>query len=169
MAPTRAAVRLAYYGVERRVPASLLLVTPEVWIANTVYGTLERTLGARVWLWIEPALEPAVRVLGVCRFRLILLDLMLREGFPGSVLRVLRQAAPQTPIALLAPRPGGAGLSIERRELGAAGWSRLSGALAVVPRGDPASLTRVVLQILGIPAARGPLDPRGDSDPAESG
>ena len=169
MPPTRAVVRLAYYGVERRAPATLLLITAEMGIANTVYGTLERALGARIWLWHEPALEPAVRVLGVCRFRLILLDLVLREGFPGSVLRVLRQVAPQTPIALLAPRPGGAGLSIERRELGAAGWSRLSGALAVVPRGDPASLTRVVLQMLGIPVARGLPDPPGDSDPVEPG
>lgn len=166
MPPTRAVVRLAYYGVERRVPACLLLITPEVGIANTVYGTLERALGARVWLWREPGLESAARVLAVCRFRLIVLDLMLREGFPGSVLRLVGQVAPQTPIILLAPRVGGAGLAIERRELGAAGWLRLSGALAVVPRRDPARLTRVVRHLLGMPATDGTLDPPGQTEPA---
>ena len=167
MPPTRAAVRLAYYGVERRVPAGLLLVTSEVGIANTVYGTLERTLGSRVWLWHEPALEPALRVLAVCRFRLILLDLVLREGFPGSVLRLLRQVAPQTPITLLAPRHGGAGLAIERRELGPAEWSRLSGTLTVVPRGDPVSLARVVLQVLGMHPGSGATPDPENRDPVE--
>jgi hypothetical protein len=160
---------VAYYGLERRVPASLLLITPDVGIANTVYGTLERALGARIWLWHEPALESAVRLLGVCRFRLIVVDLMLREGFPGSALRLLREVAPQTPIILLVPRDGGGGLTIERRKLGAAEWSRISRSLALVPRGDPTRLTRAVRETLGIPASGAAPDRPGGNEPVDPG
>ena len=90
-----------------------------------------------------------MRVLGVCRFRLILLDLMPADTMPGSVLRALKEAAPETPLVLLAVGAATA-LGIERAGLGAG--LRLSGATAVVLRGDAAALVRVVRQILATPA-----------------
>ncbi len=143
------------YSAERRVPASLLLITPAVELANTVHGTLERELGSRVWVWDEPAVEPALRVLGVCRFRLILLDLPAHTML-GSVLRALKEAAPETPLVLLAVGAATA-LGVERAGLGAA-RARLSGATAMVPRGDAEALVRAVRQILATPVAD-PPDP----------
>jgi CheY-like chemotaxis protein len=141
------------YSVERRVPASCLLITPAVELANTVYRTLERDLGARVWVWHEPAVEPAVRALGVCRFRLILLDMATTNVLPGSVLRALREAAPETPLVLLA---AGADtpLGIEQARLGE-GRARLAGAAAVVPHRNSAALIRAVRRILAMPAPSG--------------
>ena len=143
-------LRLASYGVERRVPASLLLITPMVEVANSVYCTLERALGARVWVWHEAAVEPAVRVLGACRFRLILLDSTLAGAMLGSALRAVKEAAPQTPLVLLAAAPE-TPLRIERKGLGDA-RARLAGATAVVPHGHPAALQRVARQILAMSA-----------------
>jgi len=137
------------YSVERRVPASCLLITPTVELANSVYGTLERDLGARVWVWQEPAVEPAVRALGVCKFRLILLDLMPAGTMLGSVLRAVKEAAPETPLVLLAAGPD-TPLRIERTGLGDA-RARLAGAAAVVPRGNAGALVRVVRRILAMP------------------
>jgi len=125
-------------------------------VANSVYCTLERALGARVWVWHEPAVEPAVRVLGVCRFRLILLDPTLAGAMLGSTLRAVKEAAPQTPLVLLATAPE-TPLRIERKGLGDA-RARLAGATAVVPRGDAGALVRVVRQILAAPAVN-PRDP----------
>ena len=93
-------VRIAY-SVERRTPASLLLVAAEIEVANMVYGTLERALGSRVCVLHEPTLGPALKLLAVCRFRLILLDLPLRTASPGSALRAIKTAAPDTPLVLL--------------------------------------------------------------------
>ena len=125
-------------------------------VANSVYCTLERALGARVWVWHEPAVEPAVRVLGVSRFRLILLDPTLAGAMLGSTLRAVKEAAPQTPLVLLATAPE-TPLRIERKGLGDA-RARLAGATAVVPRGDAGALVRVVRQILAAPAVN-PRDP----------
>ena len=138
------------YSVERRVPASCLLISPAVELANSVYGTLERELVSRVWVWHEPAVEPAVRALGVCKFRLIVLDLMPAGTMLGSVLRALKEAAPETPLVLLA---AGADtpLRIERKGLGDA-RARLAGATAVVPRANAAALVGVVRQILATAA-----------------
>jgi CheY-like chemotaxis protein len=142
------------YSIERRVPASILLITPAVELANTVYGALEHGLGSRVWIWHELATEPAVRILGACAFRLILLDVPLAGVRLGSVLRAIKQAAPTTPLALLA---AGAEtpLRIERHALGDA-RARLAGATAVVPRADPAALEQAVRQILAMPVTNPP-------------
>ena len=137
------------YSLERRLPASCLLITPAVDLANSVYGTLERELASRVWVWHEPAVEPAARALGVCRFRLILLDMATTNALPGSVLRALREAAPETPLVLLAVGAA-TPLGVERAELGAARL-RLSGATAVVPRGDAGALVRAVREMLAAP------------------
>jgi hypothetical protein len=141
------------YSLERRVPASLLLITPTVALANSVHGTLERELPSRVWVWHEPAVEPALRILGVCRFRLILLDLPAHTML-GSVLRALKDAAPETPLVLLAVGAATA-LGVERAGLGGA-RPRLSGATAVVPRGDAGALVRAVRGILATPVADPP-------------
>jgi hypothetical protein len=141
------------YSVERRVPASCLLITPALELANTVYGTLERDLGARVWVWHEPAVEPAVRALGVCKFRLILLDLMPADPTLGSVLRAVKEAAPETPLVLLATGPD-TPLGIEQARLGE-GRARLAGAAAVVPRRNSAALILAVRRILAMPAPSG--------------
>jgi len=142
-------VRIAY-SVERRTPASLLLVAAEIEVANMVYGTLERALGSRVCVLHEPTLGPALKLLAVCRFRLILLDLPLRTASPGSALRAIKTAAPDTPLVLLAPRANTA-LDIERAGLGDA-EGRVSSAVAVVPRAEPERLVRVVREVLGMPA-----------------
>jgi hypothetical protein len=141
------------YSVERRVPASLRLITPTVALANRVHGTLERELASRVWVSHEPAVEPALRVLGVCRFRLILLDLPAHTML-GSVLRALKEAAPETPLVLLAVGAGTA-LGVERAGLGGA-RPRLSGATAVVPHGDAGALVQAVRDVLATPVADPP-------------
>ena len=123
------------------MPASLLLVTPDLGLVDAVYGALDRTIGARVWIWHEPLAEPAVRVLCVCRFRLVLLDVTLVEAAPEWMLPSFKQAAPETPLALLGT------------ELGRRGAARplFYGAAATVPRADLASLVLVVRQILAGP------------------
>src|SRR5262249_37759143 len=142
-------------GVERRIPASLLLIAAEVDVANMVYGTLERALGSRVFLWHEPALAPALKVLAACRFRLILLDPPLRH--PGSALRAIKQVAPDVPLVLLASHANTA-LAVERRGLGEA-QARIAGAVAVVPRSEPDPLVRVVRKVLSMPDRSGGPDP----------
>ncbi len=134
---------------DRRLPASCLLITPSVQLANAVHGALARGLGSRVWIWQEPALEPGLRVLAACRFRLILLDLALADVRLGAVLRAIRRGAPRTPLALLAPGTE-TPLRLERKGMGEE-RARLAGAAAVVPRTDPAALERAVRRILGMP------------------
>src|SRR5690242_2158466 len=138
------------YSVDRRVPASLLLITPAVELANRVHGTLERELPSRVWVWHEPAVEPGLRVLSVCRFRVIVLDLMRADIMLGSLLRALKDAAPDTPLVLLAAGPATA-LGVERAALGSA-RARLAGAAAVLSRTDVGALVRAVREILATPA-----------------
>ena len=141
--------RSAAYHLDRRLPATCLLITPSVQLANGVRGTLTRGLSSRVWVWQEPALEPALRVLRACQFRLILLDLTLADARPGWALRALRRGAPQTPLALLAP---GAETPLQLEQLGmGVERARLAGAAAVVPQADPAALERAVRRILGMP------------------
>jgi len=142
------------YSLERRLPASSLLITPSVDLANSVYGTLERELASRVWVWQESSVESALRVLGVCRFRLILLDMAMAEALAGSVLRALKEVAPETPLILLAVGSA-TPLGIERAGLGAARL-RLSGATAVAPRGDAGALVRAVREILATPLPNPP-------------
>ena len=157
MGAAKAAMRLPTglaYSVERRVPASLLLITPTVAVANGVYGTLERGLGSQVWVWHELAAEPAVRILEACTFRLILLDVALAGVRLGSALRTVKQAAPTTPLVLLATSAE-TPLRIERHALGDA-RARLAGATAVVRHGDPAALEQAVRQILAMPATNAP-------------
>ncbi len=145
--------RSTAYHLERRLPATCLLITPSAQLAGSVHGTIARGIGPRVWIWHEPALEPALRVLRACRFRLILLDLTLADVHLGSALRALRRGAPHTPLALLA-----AGvetpLRLERKGMGDE-RARLAGAAAVVPQADPAALERAVRRILGVPPERG--------------
>lgn len=144
------------YSVERRIPASLLLIAGETEMANMVYGALERALGSRVCVWHEPAVASALKVLAACRFRLILLDLALGKAAPGALVRAIKRQAPDTPLALLLPRPATA-LAIELGPGEAA--ARLAGAIAVLPRSDPEPLVRVVRQVLAMPdRAVGPPD-----------
>lgn len=141
--------RSTAYHLDRRLPATCLLITSSVQLASSVHGVLARGLGTRVWIWHEPALEPAVRVLRACRFRLILLDLTLAEARPGSVLRALRQGAPRTPLALLSAG-GETPLRLERKGMGDE-RARLAGAAAVVPQTDPVALEQAVRRILAMP------------------
>lgn len=137
------------YHLDRRLPATCLLITPSLQLAGSVHGVLSRGIGSRVWIWQEAALEPALRVLRACEFRLILLDLTLADARPGSALRALRRSAPRTPLVLLV-----AGvetpLRLERKGMGDE-RARLAGAAAVVPQTDPAALERAVRRILGMP------------------
>jgi CheY-like chemotaxis protein len=137
------------HHLDRRLPASCLLITSSGALASSVQGTLARGLGSRVWIWQEPALEPALRALGACTFRLILLDLALADARLGTVLRALRRSAPRTPLVLLA---AGAAtpLGVERTGMGDE-RARLGGAAGVVPQTDPAAVERVVRRVLGLP------------------
>ena len=137
-------------GVERRMPASLLLIAAELPLANMVFGTLERALGVRVFVWHERALEPALRVLAACRFRLILLDVGPHPQVQGSVLRAIKTAAPDTPLALLRPAPT-TPLRVERRAMGA-DEPRLTGASASIVHNDPEALVATVRRLLGVPS-----------------
>lgn len=133
--------------IDRRAPASILLITPAHEVATRAYITLEREFGSRVWLCHEGALTPALHLLGACKFRLILLDPAIGTALPEAILGVVKQAAPETPLVVLA---GGADLPgpSDRAPLGTA---------AMVPRGSSAALLDVVRKILGFPApnARG--------------
>jgi CheY-like chemotaxis protein len=145
--------RSAAYHLDRRLPATCLLITESVQLASSVHGALSRGIGSRVWIWQEPAIEPALRVLYACQFRLILLDLTLADVRPGSALRALRRGAPHTPLALLSAGVD-TPLRLERKGMGDE-QARLAGAAAVVPQADPAALERAVRRILGMPPERG--------------
>jgi hypothetical protein len=96
-------------------------------------------------------------VLTTCRFRLILLDPALRLVSSWAVLRAIKKAAPDTPLALLIARPE----TPPGTELAALGdaEARLAGAGAVVPRGEPERPVRVVREVDDDPTPGGPSGP----------
>ena len=139
-------------GGDRWAPASVLLLAHQVSVGNAVRATLERAVGPRLWIWHEATLAPALKMVSVCRLRLILLDPVIPDVSPGLVLRALRQATPETPLVVLATRPD-TPLAVEQEELGTA-RARSAGAVAVVPWDHGEVLVRVVREVLGIPPGK---------------
>lgn len=79
---------------------AVLLVEHDANEADFVYSLFADILKADVWLWYESRLDPALKLLSIVQFRLILLDLHLPKISARKAVRVVRQAAPRTPLVL---------------------------------------------------------------------
>jgi DNA-binding NarL/FixJ family response regulator len=88
------------HQIERRAPASVLVVEHEPLAAMRLVSAIERAFRDRCWVWSEGTLADAVQLLGICRFRLIVLDATLPGATLDAAVTRLRQAAPATPIVL---------------------------------------------------------------------
>jgi DNA-binding response OmpR family regulator len=80
---------------------AILLVEHDFNGARFVHSLIVDILKADVWLWHEETLDPALRLLAIVRFRLILLDLNLPTISARKAVRSVRKAAPRTPLVLL--------------------------------------------------------------------
>jgi Response regulator containing a CheY-like receiver domain and an HTH DNA-binding domain len=81
------------------VPA-ILLVEHDPNEAAFVHSVMFDVLKADVWLWHEEKLEPALKLLSIVQFRLILLDLDLPGISARKAVRSVRLVAPRTPLML---------------------------------------------------------------------
>jgi CheY-like chemotaxis protein len=143
---------------ERRAPASLLLVEDELPPALKLQALLAEVAGQRLWVWHERTAAGMYRMLTVCEFRVILLDLTLPDATPGAVLRRVKRAAPGTPVIILAGDRGPDGQETSQ------GHARLAGAAALVRKGEMTPLLRVLCEVLHMPhppGAGAPLPRRG--------
>ena len=86
--------------LERRAPASILVIEHESLAGLRLVSMLEREFGNRCWAWTESTLAGALQLLGICRFRLTVLDATLPEASLDAAVCALRRAAPDTPILL---------------------------------------------------------------------
>ena len=86
--------------VERRAPASVLIVEHEPLAAMRLVSALERAFRDRCWVWSEGTVADALQLLGICRFRLIVLDATVPGLALEAALARLRQAAPDTAVIL---------------------------------------------------------------------
>ena len=130
---------------ERRAPASLLLVEDELPPALKLQAVLADVAGERLWVWHERTAAGMYRMLTVCEFRVILLDLTLPDATPGAALRRAKRAAPDTPLVILMGDRGPDGQEMTQRH------ARLAGAAALVPKGEATPLLRVLSQVLHMP------------------
>ena len=85
---------------ERRAPASVLVVDHEPLAAMRHVSALERAFRDRCWVWSEGTIDAAAQLLGICRFRLVVLDATLPGVTLDEAVATLRQVAPDTPIVL---------------------------------------------------------------------
>ena len=81
------------------VPA-ILLVEHDPHEAMFVHSLMVDVLKADVWLWHEEKLGPALKLLSIVQFRLILLDLDLPGISARKAVRSVRTVAPDTPLML---------------------------------------------------------------------
>jgi len=117
---------------------AILLVEHDVNEANFVYSLIVDVLRAEVWLWFEPTLDSAVKLLGIVHFRLILLDLHLPKTSARKAVRAVRRAAPRTPL-VLRMRPEEFTPEMDPRVYGADG---------IVPKGVGTPLLREIRRLL---------------------
>jgi DNA-binding response OmpR family regulator len=81
------------------IPA-ILLVEHDLNEASFVHSLIFDILKADVWLWHERALDPALKLLSIVQFRLVLLDVDLPKISARKAVRLVRAAAPRTPLVL---------------------------------------------------------------------
>jgi hypothetical protein len=81
------------------IPA-ILLVEHDLNEASFVHSLIFDILKADVWLWHERTLDPALKLLSIVGFRLILLDVDLPKISARKAVRSVRAAAPRTPLVL---------------------------------------------------------------------
>jgi CheY-like chemotaxis protein len=145
--------------LEPHLPVGVLLIDDDLASANALHKLLDEVAGRRLWLWHERTAPAAKRLLAACEFRLILLALTLRDGLPGVAIRLIKRAAPDTPLALLASP---ADVGIDQQPFSDT-HARLAGAIAVLPKREPAPLLRVLHSVLHTP---GPGSCAGPPRPA---
>jgi CheY-like chemotaxis protein len=134
-------------ALESRLPVGVLLIEDDLASANALHKLLDEVAGRRLWLWHEVSATAARRILTACRFHLILLDLTPPDGPPGVAIRLIKRAAPDTPLALLAS-PTDVGIDQQPFSVKHA---RLAGAIAVLPKRETAPLLRVLHGVLHAP------------------
>jgi len=94
-----------------------------------------------VWLWHEEKLDPALKLLSYCGFRLILLDLTFSKRIsPRQLVRRVHAVAGKTPI-LLRARPEDLPPQLD---------PRLYGVAAVAPKGRAAETLEAIRRLLTI-------------------
>jgi DNA-binding NarL/FixJ family response regulator len=120
------------------------VVAREVAVANTLQKLFEEIAGARLWLWHERSARAAAQVLSSLHFQLIAVDLALPDELPGAALRMIKRQAPDTPLVLLSSPDD---LGIDQNPL-TSEHARLAGAIAVVPKGETASIVRILHNVL---------------------
>jgi DNA-binding NarL/FixJ family response regulator len=118
---------------------AILLIEHDANEAAFVQSLLADILKADVWLWYEEKLEPALKLLSVVQFRLILLDVDLPQISARKAVRSVRAAAPRTPL-VLRMRP-----EEFRSELD----PRVYQADAIAPKGVGEPTLRIVRRLLG--------------------
>jgi CheY-like chemotaxis protein len=124
------------------VPA-ILLVEHDVNEARFVYSLIFDILKADAWLWHEEKLDPALKLLSIVRFQLILLDLHLPKISARKAVGAVRAAAPRTPL-VLRMRPEEFRPELE---------PRVYQADALAPKGVGEPLLSIVRQVIGDPGA----------------
>lgn len=134
-------------SLEPRIPVGVLLIEDDLATSNALQRLLDEVAGRRLWLWHERTAAAAGRILAVCQFRLILLDLALPDGPSGVAIRLIKRAAPDTPLALLAS-PTDVGID---HQPFTDKHARLAGAITVLPKREAAPLLRVLHSVLHTP------------------
>jgi hypothetical protein len=131
------------YAAPRALPGAttapaILLVEHDLIEANFVHSLFADILKLDVWLWSEPALEPALKLLSIVHFRLILLDLHLPKTSARKAVRSVRRVAPRTPL-VLRMRPEGFNPDLDPRVYQADG---------IAPKGIATPLVREIRRLL---------------------
>ena len=124
--------------VERRAPASVLVVDREPLAAMRLVSELEGAFGDRCWAWSEGSVDGALHLLRICRFRLVVLDATTADPPLEAAVRLLRQAAPDTPVLLHAWHRDAASITD----------AALAGTAGVAWKSDAAGLIRLVRGVL---------------------
>ena len=88
--------------IERRAPASMLVVEHEPLAVMRLASAVERAFDGRCWVWSEGTIDAAAQLLRICRFRLIILDVTLPGTTLDDAVARLREVAGDTPIILSA-------------------------------------------------------------------
>jgi hypothetical protein len=120
-----------------RVP-TILLVEHDLNEAWFVHSLIFEVLKADVWLWHEERLDPALRLLSVMQFSLIMLDLDLPRLSARTAVRRVRRVARHTPL-MVRMRP-----EKFRPELN----PKVYQADAVAPKGIGAPIERIIRRLL---------------------
>jgi CheY-like chemotaxis protein len=118
---------------------AVLLVERSPYEALFVESLLYRVVEARIWLWHEQQLTTALKLLGVCRFQLILLDHSHPRLTTRAIVRRVKAVAAGSPIVLRLPS----------EEMLSRPDPRNYGVADIIPRQHAESLVQVVKRHIG--------------------